>query len=179
MHESSVTGAEKVHCPTYQAEATAALQTREDLDPTSEENVESVESFNQRVTERFATSEIGSAKALFHLFLNKSEVHEMEVVHEQMMAQEQRGSEIANRLQPHGVKDDRRARRMAARDHHDVTSRSGLLLNVPLRLLSRIINGAQKCDPMLLLANLRSHPATVAPLLHLRPRLLFQQAGPN
>jgi hypothetical protein len=174
-------GAEKAHCPTYQAEeASAAHQTGEDLDPTSvEENEESAESSNQRVMERCAISETGSAKALFHLFPNKSEVHEKEVVHAQMMAPRQKDSEIADHLQPHGVRDAHKDRKMAAQDHHDVSSRNGLLLSVLPPPLSRIVNGAQRCDPMHLLPNLLSHLAMVAHLLHLHPQLLFLSADPD
>ena len=174
-------GAEKAHCLTYPAEeANAAHQTGEDLDPTSaEENEESAESSNPRVMEKFAISETGSAKVLFHPFLNKNEVHEKGVVHAQMMAPRQKDSEIADHLQLHGVRDVHKDRKMAAQDHHDVSSRNGLLLSVLPLPLSRIVNGVLRCDPMHLLPNLLSHLAMVAHLLHQHPPLLFLLADPG
>jgi hypothetical protein len=178
MQESSVTGVERAHCQTSQAEeATAVDQTGEDLDQTSEESVESAVSFNQRVTERFATSAIGSAKVRYHLFPSKSEVLEREVVREQMKAQKGTVSEIADLLQLHGVKADHKARRTGARDHPDVSSRSDLLLSELPLLLSRTINGVQRCDLISLQPNHPSHHAKVARLLlHQLRQLQSQQA---
>ncbi len=179
MQKSLATGAEKAPCPIYRAEETAGYLTEEDSDPTSVENAENAEIFSQREMEKFATSEIGSEKALFHLFLNRSEAHEMEVVHEQMTVQRQRVLEIADLLQLHGVKEDHKARKTMVRDHHDVSSRNDLLLIVLPRPLNRIISGAQRCGPMHQLTDLLSHLATVVRLLHLHPPLHFQREDLN
>lgn len=144
MSESSVTGAERAHCQSCQTEeVTAVCQTGEDLDKTLE-NVESAVSSSQKVMAKFATSATGSVRDHYHLFLSRIGHHEMEVVHEQMMAQKERVSEIANHRQLRGVKADHKAHKTADRDHQDVNSRSDLLSSVLLLLLSRITNGVQR-----------------------------------
>lgn len=176
-----MTGAEKAHCQIYQDEVIAVHRTGEDSDQTSGvESAGSDASFNQKAMERRATSETGSVKARFHLFHSRSEVHEMEVVREQMMGQREMVSEIAERHQLHGVKGDHKVRKMAARDLRDVSSKNDLLLSEPPLLLSKTTNGAQRCDPTQLLLNLPSHPAMVVKLLlPLHLQLLSQQADQN
>jgi hypothetical protein len=86
------------------------------------------------------------------------------------MDQEGRDSGIADLRLLLGVKDANKGLRMD-QDHQDVSSRTDPRLSVLPQLLSKIINGAPKCDPMLLLwlQDRKFHLAMVARLLHPQP----------
>jgi len=116
----------------------------EDLDLTM---AESERSDFQRAMGRFVILETGSARVHCLLSPSQSVVQEREAAQEQMMALEEKASEIAEHRQLHGVRDVHKARKMD-QDHLDANSRNDLLLNALLLLPSKTANGEQRCDPM-------------------------------
>jgi hypothetical protein len=140
------TGAEKVHCRLWKVEEVLAANLTEGLDLIMVE--ESVRSVSQKGMERSVISVTGSAKALCFLLLSQSVLHERVAAREQTMAQEEKGSEIANHHQLRGVRAVLKDRKMD-QDPRDENSKSVQLSSGLLRLRSRTISGDPRCDQML------------------------------
>jgi hypothetical protein len=155
MQENLVTGVEKAHCQTCQAEGAAiAVHRIEVLDlvalsvtlgRTLVESAESVVIPSHKMMAKFAISETGSVEVLYRLSLNKNAqlVHEREVVHEQMTGLE-KGSEIADHHQQHGAKVDHNKTHKTDLDHQDVSSKNDQLLSGLQPQQSKIASGVRK-----------------------------------
>jgi len=147
MQENLEIGVERVRCQICQAEEGIAVrQTEEDLDLTLVESVESVVSHMPKAMARFETLGIGSEEVLYHLFLNKSVVLEMEVAREQqMMALGQKDLETVKHHQLLGARDVlNKAHKMEARGPQDANSKSDQLSRERLPLLSKTTNGVRR-----------------------------------
>jgi len=146
MQENLEIGAERVRYQICQAEEGIAVrQTEEDLDPTLVESVESVVSHILKAMARFGILGIGSEEVLYHPFLNKSVVLEMEVAREQMMVLEQKDLETVKHPQLLGARGVlNKAHKMEARDPQDVNSKSDQLSKERLPLPSKTTNGVRR-----------------------------------
>lgn len=174
--ESSMTGAEKDHCQTYQTKEELVASQTVDSDLTLGENER--RDF-QRVMVKSATLETGSAKVRCHLSLHQSALLVKVDAHEQMMVQEQKVSGIADLRQPHGVRVVLKDLKMD-QDHQDESFKNVRLSSEPQLQLSRTINGAPRCDLTPLQLNRRFHLVTAARLHPHQPQpMLFQLADPS
>lgn len=170
-------GAERDLCQICQAVVEVSAQEAVDSEETTQletvvetevESVESAGSDSPRETERFATSETGSERAHCHQHLSKSVHQEREDVHAQTTVL---GKEVSERhLVLHGERDDHRTRKV--QDLRAASSKSAQLLREPQLLLTRIANGAQRCDLTHQHPKHQLHPVMEAKHLHLQPQQL-------